>query len=140
MSITIPDYKARGSAFIDQFENYGDTMTDYGKQRASAVQLEQQNESTINNLPNNQQETLQNIMQYTITDTNLTSWYIDPDLEQEKYIRILGTKDVGTTQITISATGDNCLILPGRSNNLCSNPEVITDNFFTNTIQIPVTL
>lgn len=140
LSITIPDYKARGSAFIDQFENYGDTMTDYGKQRASAVQLEQQNESTINNLPNNQQETLQNIMQYTITDTNLTSWYIDPDLEQEKYIRILGTKDVGTTQITISATGDNCLILPGRSNNLCSNPEVITDNFFTNTIQIPVTL
>lgn len=140
LSITIPDYKERGTAFVDQFSDYGDTMSDYGKQRASAVQLEQQNDTTINNLPANQQETLQNVMQYTITDTNLTSWYVDPDLEQEKYIRILGTKDVGTTQITISATGDNCLILPGRSNNLCSNPEVITDNFFNNSIEIPVSL
>lgn len=69
-------------------------MSNYGKQRASAVQLEQKNDTTINNLPANQQETLQNVMQYTITDTNLTSWYVDPDLEQEKYIRILGTKDV----------------------------------------------
>lgn len=136
----MPDYQARGSAFVDQFANYADTMTDYGKQRASAVQLEQQNESTINNLPNNQQQTLQDVMQYTIADTNLTSRYVDPDLEQEKYIRILGTKDVGTTQITISATGDNCLILPGRSNNLCSNPVVITDNFSSNPIQIPVVL
>jgi len=64
-------------------------MSDYGKQRASAVQLEQKNDTTINNLPANQQETLQNIMQYTITDTNLTSRYVDPDLEQEKYIRLL---------------------------------------------------
>jgi hypothetical protein len=140
LTIKIPDYQERGSALAGQFSDYANTMSDYGRQRASAVQLEQQNDTTINNLPANQQATMQNIMQYTITDTNLTSWYVDPDLEQEKYIRLLWTRDVWTTQITVSATGDNCLIVPGRSNNLCSNPVVITDNFFTNNIQLPVTL
>jgi hypothetical protein len=79
-------------------------MNDYSRQRSSAVQLEQQNQQTINNLPLSQQQNLQDIMQYTITDSNLTAWYVDPDQEQEKYLRIVGTRNVGNIVVTVSAT------------------------------------
>lgn len=85
-------------------------MRDYGSQWSSAVQLEQQNQQTINSLPVAQQQNLQDIMQYTIADSNVSAWYVDPDQEQEKYLRLLSTRNVGNTFIRISATGDNCLI------------------------------
>ena len=138
--MTIPSYSSFGSDLADQFSNYGDDMSDYAKQRTTAVQLEQANDTVIDNLPANQQQNLQDIMQYTITRSNMSAWYVDPDLDQEKYLQIVATRNLGNVQVTVSATGDNCLIVDGESNNLCSNPVSLSRNFFNNNTRLPIRL
>ena len=140
LTITIPDYRSFGNEFANQFSNYWDDMSEYGKQRTTAVQLEQANDTVIENLPASQQQNLQDIMQYTITKSNLSAWYVDPELDQEKYLQIVSTRDLGNVQVTVSATGDNCLIIDGESNNLCDNPVSLSRNFFDNNTRLPIRL
>jgi len=140
LTMTIPSYNSFGSELADQFSNYGDDMSDYAKQRTTAVQLEQANDTVIGNLPASQQQNLQDIMQYTITRSNMSAWYVDPDLDQEKYLQIVGTRNLGNVQVTVSATGDNCLIVDGESNNLCNNPVSLSRNFFNNNTRLPIRL
>lgn len=133
-----------GENFTNQFpslQTYPNQMNQYASQWSQVIQKNNNNQETINSLPENQAQNMQDIMQYIVTETNASSRYTEPLENQEKYIRIQGVRDMGNVKITVSATGDNCLYIPGESNNLCNDPIVYNSiNPFKNPIQLPVTL
>lgn len=81
-------------------------------------------------------------MNHTVVRTNVNARYVDPDIEQDKYVEIFMNKNLGARYVTVTATGDNCLMAVGEhtSSNLCQDPLTITNNFFTNPKEIAITL
>ena len=73
---------------------YKQSLASSANQWSSLAQLTQKNQDAIQKLPVAQQQSLQDIMQYTIVKTNVGSRYVDPDTTQEKNIQIINTKNV----------------------------------------------
>lgn len=97
-------------------------MNNFSDSRSQIAKANQKNQDTITNASPSNANKLQDTMQYVVTKTNTTARYAEPTTPQDKEIQILGTRNLGNMQITISATGDNCLYAGSSSANLCNDP------------------
>lgn len=74
----------------------------------------------------------------------LVSVIPDPETLAQQFVRLSSLTDHGETQVAVSSTGANCLIITDPSTNQdvnsCQTPFVITKNWYTTEIQLPYQL
>ena len=99
------------------------------------MDTETSNQETIANATTEQQFALNDILTYG--EIRLSSTGQDQSTSRQlgnqtlgKQLKIWGTRDLGSLDIKIQATGDNCLSIPNISTNLC-NKKTYNFNPFT---------
>jgi hypothetical protein len=142
VSVTFPWVKSSIESILDPITTFQQNQSNFNQQRTTILNYERQNTQILNTIPANQASTLQDILQYTITENNESSRYADPDIDQAKYISVSSLRDYGNIRIQITATGDNCLHSNLLANNtsFCDQGLSYTLNPYKNPISIPIIL
>jgi len=140
-------FNVSSSSFDDMLDNVSDQrktqISQYHQEpqhdsRFQSVQEQYNNDEIIEQLGWNLRQRMESFRTFLQPQVNENIIFLNPEASSQRYISIANSTDLWNAIVRISATWDNCPIIPWRSNNLCNNHIVLNQNFYNNPAQLDI--